>query len=295
MSSKKAHVKIHLASVPRLLQPHESPFKYPSWAEDRGIEQDFLDFLFQESHHIVNDPKDADFIYLPVFWTRYHLLNNFGRTGLTELAEALEPALSMRAHKFTVCQYDDGPLVDLGDTTVYLGSRKSDSGRDAPLLASPIPRPRRVVRNRFKASFVGRINTHPIRQELSRHLGSRDDILFLDSVKSPRGYAKAMLSAPIALCPRGYGGSSFRFYEALQLGIVPWLIGEFDTRPFRTLLDWDSFSYYSPSVEDFLDRFDSVGSPEVEEKRTKVGDASAVLKFGNWPHLLIEELGLQLA
>ena len=292
MTAKGSPLKIYVPETSSQLRPDASPFRYPTYATDWGIEQDFLRFLLRHYPHRVESPDDADFVYLPVFWTRYHLSHNFGRLGLVELADELEPALSMPGRKFTVCQYDDGPLVDLGDAITYLGSRKTAGGRDAPLLSSRIPRPWTSPSQRYRASFVGRVHTHPVREELRRQLSDRGDVLFGDSLISPRRYSKSILSSKIALSPRGYGGSSFRFYEAMQLGVVPWLISDFDTRPFKALLDWDSFSFYSPSVDHFLEHFDAVDSFDLEEKGTKLREASKLVRLGRWPTLLLEDLKL---
>ena len=285
-------LNIYVPDTSSILRPKRSPFRYPSYAKDWGIEQDFLSFLSKRYPHKVEEPEQADFVYLPVFWTRYHLLNNFGRGGLVELAEALEPALSIPVPKFTVCQYDDGPLVDLGTAIIYLASRTSANGRDVPLLSSSIPRPWRSPRQVLKASFLGRVDTHPMRKELQTKLSKRQDVLFEEATISPRRYSKAMLSAEIALSPRGYGGSSFRFYEAMQLGVVPWLISDHDTRPFKALVDWDSFSFYSPNVDDFLERLDLVETPDLEKKKRNLREASSVMRLGKWSTLLIEDLKL---
>lgn len=292
MNETKRPIRIFVAETPSFLRPRSSPFRYPSYSRDWGIEQDFLDFLLHHYPHTVGSPEEADFVYLPVFWTRYHLSNDFGQRGLAELAEALEPVLAYPYPKFAICQYDDGPLVGLGETVTFLASRNSEDGRDAPLLTSPIPRPWGKVDRRFAASFVGRTGTHPLREELKRKLSTRDDIVFAESTLSARRYAKTMLSASIAISPRGYGGSSFRFYEAIHLGIVPWLIGEYDTRPFKALLDWDSFSFYSHSVDDFLERFDAVDTLDLEGKKSRLRQAANVMRFGKWAPLLLEELRL---
>lgn len=55
----------------------------------------------------------------------------------------------------------------------------------------------------------------------------------------------------------GYGGSSFRFFEAMQLGIVPFLIGDIDTRPFKKFINWGKVSFYSNSVSDFTNVLNS--------------------------------------
>jgi hypothetical protein len=75
-------------------------------------------------------------------------------------------------------------------------------------------------------------------------LQKRSDISILDGDFGPSVFTDTILKSHIALAPRGYGGSSFRFFEAMQLGVTPLLIGDIDTRPFKRFLPWDDFSGY---------------------------------------------------
>jgi hypothetical protein len=100
-----------------------------------------------------------------------------------------------------------------------------------------------------------------------------------------------MLRSYIALCPRGYGGSSFRFYEAMQLGVVPLLIGDIDTRPFKPFLDWDHLSLYARSVDKALGVLDSYTTDELlqfGERARRVWKER--LTFGKWCRYVFKEL-----
>lgn len=290
MTARISPPKIFIPDLPDFLRPGGAPFRYPSYAKDWGIEQDFLVYLEDSYPAIVSDIQDADFTYLPVFWTRYHLHHDFGRSGLYELERALRVVMASPGKKFTVCQYADGPLVDLGDSIVFLGSRKSAAGTDVPLLSSPVPKPRFRPRVNYLASFVGRFDTHPLRADLAAKLAHRADVVFSERSLSPRRYSKKMLSAAIALCPRGYGGSSFRFFEAIQLEIIPWLIGDLDVRPFKKSIDWDSCSLYSSTVEEFLHDLDNIQQRDLAVMKKNLARIRSELEFGTWPKLLIREL-----
>lgn len=286
--------KIALAPLPPWVRPDKSPFRYPRYAQDFGIEQDFLEYLKSVYPRTVQDLNDADFVYLPVFWTRLHVMNDYGRLGLDELQAAVKPLLKSSVKMFTVCQYDDGPLVDLEDTLVFLGSRMSTNGLDAPLLASPLPNrlwSRKPVHRDIKASFSGRLNTHFIRQQLFEVAGERDDIYISPRSLRPRSYAALLARSKLALSPRGYGGSSFRFFEALQMGAVPWLIGEQDVRPFKSQIDWDNISFYSKNVEEFMNIYEELTSQDIDRMVTNVSlHSDSIWRLGTWCHFLVREL-----
>jgi len=137
-------------------------------------------------------------------------------------------------------------------------SRTTRSRRlvDIPLLASPSI-DSLVLKSEHKqylSNFIGRI-THPIRQELYEQITSAKSDLHLIQMNNsmdPKLYAKVLSSSIFTFCPRGYGGSSFRFWEALALGSIPVLIGDLDTRP-KYSINPDSYSMYYDSAEDAFD------------------------------------------
>ena len=128
-------MKIYLLPIDERFRPKSQPFKYPRHNNDFGVEQDFLDYLLKNKENIlVDDPIIADWHYLPVFWTRWHLNHDYAKTGLDELQEEVSNVVFDWSKTFTVCQYDDGPVIDLKNTLQFLASRKSDKGIDIPLL-----------------------------------------------------------------------------------------------------------------------------------------------------------------
>ena len=294
-SNKAAQGKLQIfvPEVDKKMQPDFSPFRYPAYADDWGVEQDFLRFLRTSHHLVTRDFEAANFVYIPIFWTRYHLHNNFGKNGLGPLGQEVQKILDLGKPTFTVCQYDDGPLIELPDTKIFLSSRTLNHGLDAPLLASPLPAPfaRGPLSRTYAANFVGRPDTHPIRKELIEKIKNFKDIYVGVKNVSAKRFATILSRSTITLAPRGYGGSSFRFYEAIKAGSVPWLIGDIDTRPFKSLLDWDSCSFYSRTVEHFVEQFERLDYQLIVEKRNNLeSQIKPRLVFGGWNTLLIEEL-----
>lgn len=95
----------------------------------------------------------------------------------------------------------------------------------------------------------------------------------------------------MVLAPRGYGGSSFRFFEALQLGVPPILLGGLDTRPFKDRLDWEKWSFFVADPADLPGLLDRVPA----DRLRAMGDHGArifreSLAFGQWGDLLIRGL-----
>lgn len=93
---------------------------------------------------------------------------------------------------------------------------------------------------RYLASFVGSVSDTPVRRAL---LGLNDGEFlladntqrFLGAIRSgdhatvqqlKQDYAQTALASRFILCPRGYGASSFRLFEAMQLGRAPVILSD---------------------------------------------------------------------
>ena len=284
-------MKIHILKTSQGTRPDTQSFKYPEHNADYGVEQDFLDYLQKNRHLTTEDPSEANWHYLPIYWTRWHLNHGYGTSGLVELQSEVDSSILDDAKTFTVCQYDDGPLAELGKTVLFLSSRKTPYGIDIPLLSTAHRKPFFRKGKRYMASFAGRLDTHPLRQELAEAVRGRPDVFLYDGNKGATFFVDMMLRSYLALCPRGYGGSSFRLYEAMQLGVVPLLLGELDTRPFRKFLDWDRFSFYTPTATGVGQILDGCSTVELAEMASRARQTYRNdLCFGKWCRFVLKEL-----
>lgn len=284
-------MKIYILPVGEEFQPVSQPFRYPAHNKDYGVEQDFHEYLLKHKELTVQEPTEADWHYLPIYWTRYHLNHDFGKSGLGPLKQEIHKCLIDDNKTFTICQNARGPLVNLGGTTLFLASRQTDQGISIPLVCSPHRVPLFKQSKRYLASFIGLLSTHTIRQEMAEYLKNRDDVFIYDGNKGSRFFVKKILDAYIALCPRGVGGSSFRFFEAMQLGVVPFLIGDIDTRPFKKYINWDKVSFFSTSVSDLNDTLDSLRKSDLLSMGKRAAKLwSEELTYQKWCHYVIREL-----
>ena len=53
-------------------------------------------------------------------------------------------------------------------------------------------------------------------------------------------YVALLANSRIAICPRGAGAATFRFWEALAMGCVPLLISDDLVLPLEDRIDWDA-------------------------------------------------------
>lgn len=253
-------MQIYILTVPPIVQPKKQPFAYPSHNEDYGVEQDFLIWLKKHPELLTVHPQEADWHYLPVYWTRWHLNHHFAANGegIEELQNYVNQVLLDDTKTFTVTQFDGGTLLKLGKTAEFTAARTENEGIDIPILCSPHQKPLFPTTKKYTASFNGSFTTHPIRKEIKNALEHDEKILIGGNLPT-RFYKRWLLgkqfnlntmASYIALCPRGTSYNSFRFFEAMQLGVAPCLIGDRDVRPFQKYIPWDDYSYYAETADE---------------------------------------------
>lgn len=93
-------------------------------------------------------------------------------------------------------------------------------------------------------SFLGSVATHPIRKQMFDAL-KNEDMFIVEDVYTKREntphFAEVTEKSCFTLCPRGYGRTSFRLYEAMQLGSVPVYISDIHWLPYTKYVDWEKF------------------------------------------------------
>ena len=272
-------MKIYILNIPPALQPPKQNFQYPAHNRDYGIEQDFLIWLKKQKDILTNNPNEADWHYLPVFWTRWHINHNFAEKGegLAQIHAEVDKVIIDDAKTFTISQFDGGTLINTGKTIVFTGARTTNPGIDIPILCSKHKKPPLPIRKKYLASFNGTFDTHPVRMEIQNKYKDSDDVLVEGGVPTrfykrwfwAKNFNLNTLASYIALCPRGTSCNSFRFFEAMQFGVAPCLIGDQDVRPFKKFIQWDEMSYYAASIDELDDVLRYMNKKEAIEKGKK--------------------------
>ncbi|WP_078430431.1 exostosin domain-containing protein [Alkalihalobacterium alkalinitrilicum] len=282
--------KIYILPVPDRLQPlRKATQRYPFHNKDYHIEEDFLNYLNKERDLLVFDPKEADWHYLPIFWTRW-VSYGLKRDRLKKLKHDIDNIIIDDKKTFTICHHKDAPFISLDKTLIFSTTRKHNS-IDVPLLSSPHRLPNSVPRKKYLASFVGSLRTHRIRMDMFMKLKHRKDIFLYNGNKGDTFFVNKLLESYISLCPRGLGVNSYRFFESMQLGVVPLIIGDIDTRPFKKYIDWDRVSYYICTVSNINELMDNLDKKEL----IKMGHEASILwkeklQYQKWCRYVIHEL-----
>lgn len=241
---------------------------YPPYHQGKYLEDFFIDFYR-------NQNSDSETFFIPISWTTCYIQN----TNLGLLQEKLLSLDKTRKY-FTVSQHDDAIREHMPPNTTNYCAGGNGGGISIPLVCSRIPTELITKFNKkdrdIFCSFIGSV-THPLRQKMISIL-EKDSNYYLKygawnnnlKMNDFEHFAEISSRSKFTLCPRGYGKSSFRMYESIQFGSIPVYIYDDDWRPFKELVDWESFSI---SIhESQINNIKSVLESVSEEKYKQMSD-----------------------
>ena len=220
---------------------------YPPFKNGRYMEEYVYEYFLKNPIQIT---------YIPIFWTNMQNHPGFKNDMQPKYNKLLQTALknhtTIKPSKYiTIVQHDDGPLLDLPPGTIVFGS--STGTVPLPLIYEDISE-RLLKEPRIKkdllASFIGSM-THPIRDAMIKAVNGKDGIVcqgkngwnvhISDDLADI--FIKLTLRSKFCLAPRGYGRSSFRFFEALLLDTIPvYIWDDICWLPYQEVIDYSTFS-----------------------------------------------------
>ena len=285
---------IKVVDVPKEFRPI-SNIKYPPHQDlSTSIEPRAFDFFSTKQ-----DIK-SEYTYLPVQWNAYHNIKQPWSNGYEKTLKPLKDYISSLTNQypnekwFTITQYADGTLVKIDNCRVfstgggfnsptvnrdtYLG--KNSTYEPIPLICDPHPG-KPSDNKKYKVGFAGRLDTHPIRQVMYEKLKKYDDYKFyIDTNWKPDRFVdfrEILYNSIFALAPRGFGPTSFRLYEAIQMGCIPIYIGDNFWIPFENEIDWKKLALLIKH-----DEIDSI--PERVNSLIDSGEYKNYLEYGKIVH-----------
>jgi len=238
---------------------------YPPYHEGPYLERYFIDFYIKRRSAF----DSTGYNFLPVCWTDIYLQRGDLIPVLQNTLDNLDPSLKY----FTVSQHDDAPYQKLPPNTLNFSAGGNQPNTiPIPLICSPVKYHAPPVKDIF-CSFVGSI-TQPLPGwgQISYNLRIKMlNTLTKDSkyVLKPKHWSPDIGKeqqdlflqitgrSKFALCPRGYGATSFRLYEAMQLGSVPvYIYYKQPHLPFSDRLDWSKIAILVE--QDNIDNIDQI-------------------------------------
>ena len=200
---------------------------------------------------------------LPFFPTSYWVNNNYGNNEQAK-QEAQDYICSLDKSKkyFSICQYDDGVLIHWDVLDVLEFNMNKKIGIEIPLICQPHPY-KFGTPKKYIASFVGS-RTHPIRNKLEKYK-NLDGWYISFEPHDIETYCMILHESVFAICPRGYGLSSFRCYsEAIAYGCVPIYYSDIHVIPFG--VDFNEFGIIANAADDLSETISALSELEILNK-----------------------------
>ena len=206
-------------------------------------------------------------LYIPFLWTNFQIEHWF-QNKKNEMQEKLDEWVGENYSEngyFTLVQHDDGCLLKLPENTIVYGCCSGNipipliyEDRKNILISKKIDKT--FDEKKILCSFVGTL-THSLRNKMS-DIFKNDSDFFIEaetiwtpnvSIDKQNKFVEITCNSKFALCPRGYGRSSFRFFEVLKLGCIPiYIWDDIECLPYKDEINYNSF-FVSLNIKDIGD------------------------------------------
>lgn len=219
---------------------------YPSFKNGLYLEEYFLNKMLK--YFIPLRRK-----YIPSLWTNIQVEHCFN-----DKKEELQQSLDRWVQKntsangyFTIVQHDDGVLLNLPENTIVFGACSGNI--PIPLIYEDKTNrletePKKTFNKKpILCSFVGNVTSNNVlpnvRREIFNHLLHNQNFRIIDSAcynNSQKMFIETTIHSKFCLSPRGYGRSSFRFFESFLLGTIPvYVWNDYNWLPFKDIIDYE--------------------------------------------------------
>lgn len=224
---------------------------YPPFKNGLYLEEHFLKTFIEKAPTFKR-------IYIPALWTNFQIEGWF-QTYKSEMQKHLDEWVRQNPSDngyFTIVQYDDGPLLRLPPNTVVYGACSNDI--PIPLIYEDMNKtlesiPKKSFHDKqILCSFVGNITANHVqpnvRAIIMQMFQNQPNFQMINSggwtptvnQNLQSIFINTTINSKFAFSPRGYGRSSFRFFECFQLGTIPiYVWNDENWLPFQNIIDYD--------------------------------------------------------
>lgn len=238
---------------------------YPPFKNGKYMEEYFLNFMGERKMRYNKNGR----LYIPALWTNFQITSWFNNCK-QEMQSILDQYIKQKPCDegyFTVVQYDDGPLLTLPSNTLIYGACSGNI--ILPLIYEDVTN--RLASTSHKSfngksilcSFIGS-NTHNVRRTIYNKFKDNTNFIFhISNWTTEVGnnnqdkFINTTINSKFALSPRGYGRSSFRFFEILLLETIPvYIWDDIEWLPYKDIIDYTKFCI-SINISD-IDKLESI-------------------------------------
>ena len=212
---------------------------YPPFLKGELFETYFYNYI--QKHN-----PDLSRRYINVSWTNLYCNSQFKGIPFNsiKLQEELD-SLPLNGRYFTIVQFDEGIRQKIPEDTVVFGCCAGNI--PIPLTYENeevfLGKKKDWIDKSIFCSFLGK-PTHPLREKVYNYVKQFDDYLYhsVQGEYNKEYYIEKCSESKFCLAPRGFGRSSFRFFEILKLGSIPvYIWDDKNWLPFKGLIDYTNY------------------------------------------------------
>lgn len=230
-----------MLKITESLRPKSLIPPYPNYHKGDYFEEFFFKRFFNDFKNCeINSIK-----YIPIFWTNCYTNKVFTKKSYN--IQNILDTLNNDELYFTISQHDDCIYEVLPKNTIIFsmgGNKVSQNIIPIPLICSSLNYPK--LKKDINISFVGSL-THPIRNKILQEYYQDKDFLFITKewqLKNTQNeinlFQDIMSRSVFTLSPRGYGKTSFRLYESMQLDSIPVYVSDYHWLPWKNEIEWNN-------------------------------------------------------
>jgi hypothetical protein len=224
---------------------------YPPFKNGLYLEEFFLKKIADEKRNNVKRK------YIPALWTNFQIEDWF-QHNKGDMQMSLDEWVKNNPCEYgyyTIVQYDDGPLLQLPENTIIYGACSGDI--PIPLIYQDVNNTLLSIDKKcfndknILCSFVGNITANHILPNVRQIMVDKYNTSNNFTIINAGGWSPSVnenlqqlfinttINSKFALAPRGYGRSSFRFFECFQLGTIPiYIWNDIEWLPFKDIIDY---------------------------------------------------------
>lgn len=249
---------------------------YPPFKNGKYLEEYFVQQVEKENYH--NSRK-----LIPAFWTNFQIKDWFIKNKdlmQKKLDEWVNQNPSFGGY-YVVVQYDDACLLRLPQNTIIYGCCSGN----VPLPLIYEDKEKRLENQdkiefknkKYFCSFVGCLTSNDVKPDVRRTMNdflkqNNKYTIIISGTWTPNvdknkqnTFIQYTKNSKFALAPRGYGRSSFRFFEIFKLGTIPiYLWNDIEWLPFKDIIDYSKICI-SINIKD-IEKLDNILS-NIDEKK----------------------------
>ena len=268
---------------------------YPPFKNGLYMEEYFLRYACTNDLFYDHEGR----LYIPALWTNFQVVK-WPKLTMKNMLAALTQFVKTHPNEkgyFTVVQHDDGPFLKLPPNTCIYGACNGHIPLpliyedESNTLTNLSINAKSFSERNILCSFVGSI-TQNVRNVCINKLSNKPGFDFtvpkngwtISVDKSNQStFIEKTLDSKFALAPRGYGRSSFRFFEILQLGCIPiYVWDDHEWLPYKSLID-----YSKVCISIHVSKIDTL--PEILENIDETACNNMKLEYEKIRHMFTME------